>query len=103
MRFASNSYFFFFLAVFLDFFFFAFFAMFPSVIPKVGSMHIDNSTCMHSDYTTIVKLILRASKKVNGMTSAKALGLKRAGNFADASRSDDRMIVVPARHTSIQY
>jgi hypothetical protein len=66
MRFASNSYFFFFLAVFLDFFFFAFFAMFPSVIPKVGSMQVDNSTCMHSDYTTIVKLILRASKKVNG-------------------------------------
>ena len=75
MRFASNSYFFFFLAVFLDFFF-AFFAMLPSVIPKVGSMQVDNSTCMHSDYTTIGKLILRASKKVNGVTSAKALGLR---------------------------
>ena len=43
MRFSSN-YFFFFLAVFLAVFFafFAFLAMLPSVIPKVGSMQVDN-------------------------------------------------------------
>jgi hypothetical protein len=35
-----NDYFFFFLAVF--FAFFAFLAMLPSVIPKVGSMQVDN-------------------------------------------------------------
>jgi hypothetical protein len=38
MRFSSNGYFFFFLAVFFAFFaFFAFLAMFPSVVPKVDS------------------------------------------------------------------
>jgi hypothetical protein len=42
MRFSLNGYFFFFLAVFFAFFaFFAFLAMFPSVIPKVGSMQVD--------------------------------------------------------------
>jgi hypothetical protein len=40
MRFSSNGYFFFFLAAF--FAFFAFLAMLPSVIPKVGSMQVDN-------------------------------------------------------------
>jgi hypothetical protein len=39
MRFSLNGYFFFFLAVF--FAFLAFLAMFPSVIPKVGSMQVD--------------------------------------------------------------
>jgi hypothetical protein len=39
-------------------------AMLPSVIPKVGLMQVI-STCMHSKYTTIAKLILNASKKVN--------------------------------------
>jgi hypothetical protein len=38
MRFSSNGYFFFFSAVF--FAFFAFLAMLPSVIPKVGLMQI---------------------------------------------------------------
>jgi hypothetical protein len=42
MRFSSNGYFFFFLAAFFAFAFFAFLAMFPSVIPKVGSMQVDN-------------------------------------------------------------
>jgi hypothetical protein len=43
MRFLSNGYFFFFLAVFFAFFaFFAFLAMLPSVIPKVGSVQVDN-------------------------------------------------------------
>ncbi len=44
MKFSSNGYFFFFLAVFLAAFFafFAFLAMLPSVIPKVGSMQVDN-------------------------------------------------------------
>jgi hypothetical protein len=38
--FSSNGYFFFFLVVF--FAFFAFLAMLPSVIPKVGSMQVDH-------------------------------------------------------------
>jgi hypothetical protein len=42
-------------------------------------MQVDNSTCKHSDYTTISKLIFRASNKVNERhifaTTAKALGL----------------------------
>jgi hypothetical protein len=43
MRFSSNGYFFFFLVVFFAFFaFFAFLAMLPSVIPKVGSVQVDN-------------------------------------------------------------
>jgi hypothetical protein len=43
MRFSSNGYFFFFLAVFFAFFaFFAFLAMLPSVMSKVGSMQVDN-------------------------------------------------------------
>jgi hypothetical protein len=38
-----NGYFFFFLATFFAFFaFFAFLAMLPSVIPKVGSMQVNN-------------------------------------------------------------
>jgi hypothetical protein len=42
MRSSSSGYFFFFLAVFFVFFaFFAFLAMFPSVVPKVGSMQVD--------------------------------------------------------------
>jgi hypothetical protein len=42
MKFSSNGYFFFFLAVFLAVFFafFAFLAMLPSVIPKIGSMQV---------------------------------------------------------------
>jgi hypothetical protein len=64
-KFSSNGYFFFFLAVFFAFFaFFAFLAMLPSVIPKVELMQVI-STCMHLKYTTIAKLILNASKKVN--------------------------------------
>ena len=79
MKFSSNGYFFFFLAVFFAFFaFFAFLAMLPSVIPKVGLMQVI-STCMHSKYTTIAKLILNASKKVNDRravaTTTKSLGL----------------------------
>jgi len=63
--FSSNGYFFFFFVVFFAFFaFFAFLAMLPSVIPKVGLMQVV-STCTHSKYTTIAKLILNASKKVN--------------------------------------
>jgi hypothetical protein len=85
MRFASNSYFFFFLPVFLDFFF-AFFAMLPSVIPKVGSMQVDNSTCMHSDYTTIGKLILRAFEEGKRRHEREGARPQRAGNFADGSR-----------------
>jgi hypothetical protein len=79
MTFSSNGYFFFVLAVFFAFFaFFAFLAMLPSVIPKVGLMQVI-STCMHSKYTTIAKLKLKASKKVNDRravaTTTKSLGL----------------------------
>src|ERR1700730_18175074 len=79
MRFSSNGYFFFFLAVFFAFFaFFAFLAMLPSVIPKVGLMQVV-STCTHSKYTTIAKLILNAPTKVNerraAQTTTKPLGL----------------------------
>jgi hypothetical protein len=77
MRFSSNAYFFFFLAVFFAFFaFFAFLAMLPSVIPKL--VHASRpSTCMHSTYTTIAKLILRVSKKVNDRRAiALAVGQK---------------------------
>jgi hypothetical protein len=42
VRFSSNGYFFFFLAVFFFFAFFAFLAMLPSVIPKVGSMQVEH-------------------------------------------------------------
>ena len=43
IRFSSNGYFFFFLAAFFPFFaFFAFLAMLLSVIPKVGSVQVDN-------------------------------------------------------------
>jgi hypothetical protein len=66
MKFSSNDYFFFFLATFFAFFaFFAFLAMLPSVIPKVDSNASRVSTCTNSEYTTIAKLILRVSKRVN--------------------------------------
>ena len=63
---SSNDYFFFFLAVFLAVFFafFAFLAMLPSIIPKVVSMQADHRhACIQS--TPILKLIPRASKRVN--------------------------------------
>jgi hypothetical protein len=77
MRFSSNGYFFFFLAVFFAFFFFAFLAMLPSAQMLLNASR--PSTCMNSEYTTIAKLILRASNKVNEpravATTAKSLGL----------------------------
>ena len=90
MTFSSNGYFFFFLAVFFAFFaFFAFLAMLPSVIPKVGLMQV-TSTCMHSKYTTIAKLILNVSKKVNNRravaTTTKSRGLAGVANGAGHSR-----------------
>jgi len=49
-----------------------------------------HSTRMHSEYTTIAKLILRASKKVNARhsvaTTAKAFGLAWDANPAGGSR-----------------
>jgi hypothetical protein len=79
IKFSSNGYFFFFFVVFFAFFaFFAFLAMLPSVIPKVGLMQVV-STCTHSKYTTIAKLILNVSKKVNEgravAITTKSLGL----------------------------
>jgi hypothetical protein len=60
----DERYFFFFLPVFF-FAFFAFLAMLPSTIPKLVQCK-STSTCRNTEYTTIAKLILRASKKVNG-------------------------------------
>lgn len=63
----SNGYFFFFLVVFFAFFaFFAFLAMVPSVVPKSWFDANRRSMCIGSAYTIIAKLILRASKRVNG-------------------------------------
>jgi hypothetical protein len=64
----SNSYFFFFLADFF-FAFFAFLAMLPSVTPKLAQCK-PTSTCINSEYTTIAKLILNASNKVNDASVA---------------------------------
>jgi hypothetical protein len=63
----AEGYFFFFLpAFFVAFFaFFAFLAMLPSATPKLVQCK-STSTCINIRYTTIAKLILRASKKVNG-------------------------------------
>ena len=64
MRSSSNGYFFFFLVVFFAFFaFFAFLAMLPSVIQKLAQCK--STIDMHTEYTTIAKLILCASKRVN--------------------------------------
>jgi hypothetical protein len=61
------GYFFFFLADFFAFFaFFAFLAMFSLRGPKSWIDASRPSACMHTEYTTIAKLILRAAKKVNG-------------------------------------
>jgi hypothetical protein len=64
---AGEGYFFFFLPVafFAFFAFFAFLAMLPSMIPRLIQCK-STSTCINIEYTTIAKLILRASKKVNG-------------------------------------
>jgi hypothetical protein len=64
-KFPLRGYFFFFFADFF-FAFFAFLAMLPSVIPKSSLDASRESTCMRLDYTTIAKLILLASNKVNG-------------------------------------
>jgi hypothetical protein len=61
----GEGYFFFFLPVFFFFAFFAFLAMLPSAIPKLVQCK-STSTCINTEYTTIAKLILRVSKKVNG-------------------------------------
>ena len=64
----GDGYFFFFLpVVFFAFFaFFAFLATLPSTIPRFRFNASRPSTCIDTEYTTIAKLILRASKKVNG-------------------------------------
>ena len=63
---AERYFFFFFLVVFFAFFaFFAFLAMLPSVVPKKVASCKSTSTCMHSEYTMIAKLISHTSKKVN--------------------------------------
>jgi len=65
VRSTFRGYFAFFLAVFFAFFaFFAFLAMLPS-IPKLVQCKSSTDVQMIA-YTTIAKLILRASNKVNG-------------------------------------
>jgi hypothetical protein len=64
-KFPLRGYFFFFFADFF-FAFFAFLAMLPSVIPKSSLDASRESTCICLDYTTIAKLILLASNRVNG-------------------------------------
>ena len=59
-----EGYFFFFLPVFF-FAFFAFLAISPSAIQVLVQCK-STSTCTNTEYTTIAKLILRASNKVNG-------------------------------------
>ena len=66
---------FFFLPVFF-FAFFAFLAMLPSATPKVVQCK-STSTCINIEYTTIAKLTVHASKKVNG-GHAKRLSAKRS-------------------------
>ena len=73
----SNSYFFFFLADFFFFAFFAFLAMLPSVTPKLAQCK-STSTCIHSEYTTISKLIPSASNKVNDRHIVAACGTGRS-------------------------
>src|ERR1700693_3966551 len=94
MTFSSNGYFFFFLAVFFAFFaFFAFLAILSSVIPKVGLMQVI-STCMHLKYTTIAKLILNASKKVNdrrAVVTSEVAWSRGVANGAGHSRRSDQL------------
>jgi hypothetical protein len=70
---SAKAYFFFFLPVFFFAAFFAFLAMLPSAIPKLVQCK-STSTCTNTEYTTIAKLILRASKKVNGGHTQRAAG-----------------------------
>jgi hypothetical protein len=80
------------LADFFAFFaFFAFLAMLPSVIPKLAQCK-PISTCIHSNYTTIAKLILRASKKVNARHRRDLRPRTKPSRAADraTSRAADR-------------
>ncbi len=71
-----RGYYFFFLPAFFAFFaFFAFLAMLPSS-PNVGSMQAEIGVQMIA-YTTIEKLILHASNKVNGARSLQRPHSKR--------------------------
>jgi hypothetical protein len=76
-EFASNDYFFFFFVFFAFFAFFAFLAMLPSVIPKSCFNARRHSTRMHSSYTIIEKLVLRASNRVNDRADGDALVNRR--------------------------
>lgn len=85
----------FFLLAFFAFFafaFFAFLAMLPSS-PKVGSMQVEHRRACLSKYTTIKKLILRASNKVNDDHSAalRARGI----SFDDGDELHELCIRLP--------
>jgi hypothetical protein len=61
IRFSSNDYFFFFLAVFFAFFaFFAFLAMLPSVAPRVESMQVDDRNACIQNKVALGLFILGA-------------------------------------------
>jgi hypothetical protein len=78
----GEGYFFFFLPVFFFFAFLAFLAMLPSVIPKL--FNASRTRHAKTEYTTIAKLILRASKKVNGGHAVARCGWANLSH--DASR-----------------
>ena len=86
----------FFTALFAFFFaFFAFLAMLPSAIPKLVQCK-STSTCINTEYTTITKLILRASKKVNGGHTVARCGW--ANLFHEASTRYADTACCPARN-----
>jgi hypothetical protein len=88
----GEGYFFFFLPVFF-FAFFAFLAMLPSAIPKLVICK-STSTSINTEYTTIAKLIRRASKKVNG---AHTMGRDVPGSCSfsvDGRQSQFRQCIV---------
>lgn len=60
----DDCYFFLPVVFFVFFAFFAFLAMLPSAIPRMVQCK-STLTCINTEYTTIAKLIGRASKKVN--------------------------------------
>src|SRR5271154_4085542 len=60
--------------------------MLPSAIPKLVQCK-STSTCMNTEYTTIAKLILRASNKVNGGHTVAHCGWANLSHDASRHRS----------------
>jgi hypothetical protein len=64
--------------------------MLPSAIPKLVQCK-STSTCINTEYTTIAKLIHRASKKVNGghtVALSHLLCLSIASNSSSSDRGE---------------